>query len=87
MIDGIGKSGAGRVDLQRVGAQQSATGAVAKSAARSPAAGGTVADLVNAGPPVDGDKVSEIRQAIAEGRYAIDPERIAEAMIASDLGR
>jgi negative regulator of flagellin synthesis FlgM len=87
MIDGIGKSGAGRIDLQRVGAQQPAAGAPVKGGAPSPAAGGTVADLVNAGPPVDGGKVSEIRQAIAEGRYAIDPERIAEAMIASDLGR
>lgn len=91
MIDGIGKSGAGRIELARSPAGQGAAAAApAGSAAangRSAGLGGAVSDLVALGPPVDGDKVSALRQAIAEGRYRVDPEAIAERMIAADLGR
>ncbi len=31
---------------------------------------------------IDTQRVQEIRQALAEGRYDIDPERVAEKMIA-----
>lgn len=44
-----------------------------------------VALLVAAGAPIDADRVSSLRQAIAEGRYAIDPQAIADRMIAADL--
>jgi negative regulator of flagellin synthesis FlgM len=37
------------------------------------------------GPPVDSDKVAAIRSAIAEGRYPVNPARIAEAMLSLDL--
>jgi negative regulator of flagellin synthesis FlgM len=90
MIDGIGKGGAGRIDLTRAQAGQGAGAAAAGQATGARAegsAGGVVADLVAMGPPVDSDKVSAIRQAIAEGRYSVDPEAIAERMIASDLAR
>jgi negative regulator of flagellin synthesis FlgM len=89
MIDGIGKSGAGRIDLQRAGVGQGA--AAARPASEAPAGGrgqgvgGIVAELVSMGPPVDAEKVASLRQAIAEGRYTIDPEAIAERMIGSDL--
>ncbi|HEX8988939.1 MAG TPA: flagellar biosynthesis anti-sigma factor FlgM [Rhodocyclaceae bacterium] len=33
--------------------------------------------------PVDTQRVSEIRQAIAEGRYKINPERIADGLLNS----
>ena len=33
--------------------------------------------------PVDGQRVAEIRQAIAEGRFQINPERIADGLLAS----
>ena len=33
-------------------------------------------------PPIDRAKVESIRQAIAEGRYPVDPERIAAKMLA-----
>ena len=91
MIDGIGKSGAGRIGLQQAGAGQAAAAAAAPAQAssrdRSAAVGGVVSELVALGPPVDSDKVSAIRQAIAEGRYQLDPERIADRMIATDLNR
>ncbi|HEY0115043.1 MAG TPA: flagellar biosynthesis anti-sigma factor FlgM [Allosphingosinicella sp.] len=91
MIDGIGKSGAGRIEPQRAGAGQgaapSAPVGAAATGARSAAPGGVVAELVASGPPIDGDKVSAIRQAIAQGRYAVDPDAIADRMIAADLGR
>ncbi len=91
MIDGIGKGGAGRIELSRSASGQ---GAAAAAPAGSPGAsgrsaglGGLVSDLVALGPPVDGDKVAALRQAIAEGRYRVDPDAIAERMIAADLGR
>ena len=38
-----------------------------------------------AAPPVDTAKIESIRAAIAAGTYAVDPERIAEKMLALDL--
>lgn len=91
MIDGIGKSGTGRIDLQRAAAGQGPAGsAPVKGAAeggRSGGVGGVVAELVSMGPPVDGGKVLAIQEAIALGRYRVDPEAIADRMIAADLGR
>lgn len=87
MINGIGKSGPGRIDAQRLGLglAAAASGAVptASSGARS---GGAIADLLSEGAPVDGGKVAQIRAAIAEGRYVVDPDLIADRMIAADLG-
>lgn len=36
-------------------------------------------------PPVDNDRVAEIRKAIQDGRYPILPVEIADAMIAARL--
>ncbi|HQR05109.1 MAG: flagellar biosynthesis anti-sigma factor FlgM [Proteobacteria bacterium] len=41
------------------------------------------AQLGNAGGVIDADRVSEIRQAIAEGRFQINPERIADGLLTS----
>ena len=90
MIDGIGKSGAGRIELARSHAGQAAAAApvgASDGSGRSATLGSLVADLAALGPPVDGDKVSALRQAIAEGRCRADPEAIAERMIADDLRR
>lgn len=35
------------------------------------------------GPVVDAERVAEIKQAIAEGRFKIDPERIADGVLSS----
>ena len=77
---------AGRIEPQRASAGQgpaAASSAVSSPGGRAGGVGGVVADLVSLGAPVDSDKVSSLRQAIAEGRYAVDPDAIAERMIAA----
>ena len=89
MINGIGPTGAGRIDSVRPDAVQRGTSAakiapVANDAAES-ASLNPAAELASSGPPVDAQKVAAIRAAIAEGRYPIDPQAIAEKMIELDL--
>lgn len=47
--------------------------------------GSAVASLARLGPPVDLNRVSEIRAAIAQGVYTVDADRLAAAMLALDL--
>lgn len=42
---------------------------------------GRLQSKIDAAPDVNMEKVAEIRRAIAEGRFEINPERIAENMI------
>jgi negative regulator of flagellin synthesis FlgM len=42
---------------------------------------GRLQTKINSSPDVDLEKVAEIRRAIAEGRFEINPERIAENML------
>ena len=88
MIDGVGKNSAGPIDLGRA-ERGNAAAPVAGPAARSGEGRieSAVLDLVAGGPPVDTARVATIRSAIAEGRYPVDADRIAERMIALDLPR
>lgn len=45
---------------------------------------GRLQSKINSSPDVDLEKVAEIRRAIAEGRFEINPERIAENMLNQD---
>ncbi|CAA9539590.1 MAG: hypothetical protein AVDCRST_MAG23-1781 [uncultured Sphingosinicella sp.] len=89
MIDGVGKAGAGR--LGPVGGSAERAASVGKSAAvgtssRSVSGPANLAgEMAAAGAPVDADKVAAIRAAIAEGRYPVDPDKIARSMIELDL--
>jgi negative regulator of flagellin synthesis FlgM len=86
MIEGVGKSGPGRVDLSR--ADQGGPAAPVAGAAVRGRDGGVesaVFELVSGGAPVDNAKVAAIRTAIAEGRYPVDAEKIAQRMIALDF--
>lgn len=88
MIDGIGRSEQGRVSLDRASVERSASAAKATAPVRSiPAAIGTLAYemLAAVGPPVDVAKVAAIREAIAQGRYPVDPQKIAQSMVKLDL--
>lgn len=35
-------------------------------------------------PVVDSDRVTTLREAIASGRYQVDPQRIADSLLAQD---
>lgn len=84
MINGISDK-----PIRLLGAQTGQAAPVAKaddavakgvSGPASPAAA-----MASKGAPVDMDKIAAIRTAIAEGRYPVDPEKIAQRMIDLDL--
>ena len=88
MIDGVGKSGPNAIDLGRA-EKGNGPARIAGAGARgdgSPVES-AVLGLVADGAPVDAAKVAAIKGAIAEGRYPLDADRIAERMIALDLPR
>ena len=88
MIYGVGKAGAGRLELIRGGAEKaSSAGAVgaAQPERSASAPANPAAEMAAEGAPVDMGKVAAIRAAIAEGRYPVDPDKIAASMIALDL--
>jgi negative regulator of flagellin synthesis FlgM len=88
MIDGIGKAGAGRLGSLGGSIDRAApAGKSAPVAASQPVSGASTpaGEMAAAGAPVDADKVAAIRAAIAEGRYPVDPEKIARSMIELDL--
>ncbi len=88
MIEGVGKTGPGRIEVTRTAIDGSAPVAAAGSALsrdKDGAVASAVFDLVAGGPPVDSARVAAIRAAIAEGRYPVDAEKIAERMVALDL--
>ena len=71
-------------------AQLDQRGQQSRSAAPSDNAAGVkleVGAAIEAGkPPVDNERVAEIRDALREGRYPLIPARIADAMIAARIG-
>lgn len=89
MIDGLsGKGAPGRVELGRGAATRSAP--VTKAGGPIPQEGAgalasTVLALAAEGAPVNAAKVAEIRAAIAAGQYPVDPDKIADRMMALDL--
>jgi negative regulator of flagellin synthesis FlgM len=89
MVDGIAGGGRGRVDAARAAASQRVSVLPKPMASRpigSPSLTNTVRDMASDGPPVDSTRVAAIRTAIAEGRYPVDPQKIAQKMIELDLG-
>ena len=45
---------------------------------------GRLQDKIAAVPEVDSERVAAIRQAISEGRFEINPEKLAEAILRQD---
>ncbi|WP_294389963.1 flagellar biosynthesis anti-sigma factor FlgM [uncultured Sphingomonas sp.] len=88
MITAVGPTGISRV-IELRGDAVSRSEPVAKVATADTHAATTpkspAAELAAQGAPVDTGKVAAIRAAIADGTYAIDPQAIAERMIALDL--
>lgn len=92
MIDGVGKGGAGRIDLARQdkGAGPESIGGTPRShGPRTPEIGvkSEVLELVSGGAPVDKSKVEAVRAAIQAGTYSVDPNRIAQRMLDFDFPR
>lgn len=91
MVDGVGQSGVSRARLERLAYERATR--IAKtgdSPARDQAnaTSSLAADLAAAtSVPVDAAKVAAIRTAIAQGRYPVNPQKIAERMIALDMPR
>jgi negative regulator of flagellin synthesis FlgM len=88
MIDGVGKGGTGRIDLSRQ-EKGASVSPLRSDGARAPggAVKSAVLELVAAGPPVDIAKVEAVRVAIRDGRYPVDPARIARRMLDLDIPR
>ncbi len=92
MIDGVGKGGAGRIDLARQdkGAGAGSIGGTPRSHGPRTAEVGVrseLLELVSGGAPVDKSKVGAVRAAIQAGTYSVDPDRIARRMLDFDLPR
>ncbi len=90
MIDGVGRTDKGRVTLERASVERSAPALKVDSPhqARPVAADSLAYEMLAAvGPPVDVKKVAALRVAIAEGRYPVDPQKIAQSMVELDLPR
>lgn len=89
MIKGVGLGPSSRIEPVRTRAAEQGgaapTGVSAKPGAHE-SAGTALSQMLADGPPVDSDRVAELRARIAEGSYAVDPGAIAEKMIALDLG-
>lgn len=84
MIDSVGNSNLSNVqraaETARGAGPAARSGPVVIGSGRAPAAS-ILTELASPEAPVRADRVSELRTAIAEGRYAVDAGRIAKAMI------
>ncbi len=88
MIDGLGNNSANRIEPARTAVERSQAPARAGDSLereQGTVAASPAAEMAAAGPPIDAERIAAIRAAIAEGRYPVDPEKIAERMIALDL--
>ena len=87
MIKGVGPGPASRIDPVRTRAAEQG-GTTPAGVAPKPRASAETAlsQMLADGPPVDSDRVAELRAKIADGSYTVDPRAIADKMIALDLG-
>lgn len=59
--------------------------APAADAARPSASASPVARMAGEGAPIDSARITQIKQAIAEGSYPVDANKIAQKMLDLDL--
>tara|TARA_R110000787_G_scaffold74167_4_gene165046 strand:+ start:219 stop:497 length:279 start_codon:yes stop_codon:yes gene_type:complete len=91
MIKSIGQMGNALIDLAKLreGDKSKAADKIGQGSAVAAAASGNatpIARMAAQGAPVDMDRVAAIKEAIASGNYPVDAGKIAESMIALDLG-
>ena len=84
MIDYVGNGNLSNVqraaETARGAAPSARSGPAVVGSGRAPAAS-ILIELASPEAPVRADRVTELRAAIAEGRYVVSAERIAKAMI------
>ena len=81
-FNAVGRSGVRTEAPRRATAQAGLASVVEPQTAPSvPMLVNMARELAEAGPPVDHARIAQIRQAIAQGRYAADPVAIAGAML------
>ncbi len=87
MVDAIGNKasavGDRRVAPVDAARHVSAARGVADETPELRSAATAMAGTAAARPPVDTDRVTQLRDAIASGRYPIDPNKIAARMLAA----
>jgi anti-sigma28 factor (negative regulator of flagellin synthesis) len=84
MVIPISNSGAAKIDAQRISTAPIIL--VEDKRDRKVEGNGTpAARFARLGPPIDVNRVNEIRAAIAGGSYTVDADRLAAAMLALDL--
>jgi anti-sigma28 factor (negative regulator of flagellin synthesis) len=84
MVIPISNSGAAKIDAQRISTAPIIL--VEDKRDRKIEGNGTpAARFARLGPPIDVNRVNEIRAAIAGGSYTVDADRLAAAMLALDL--
>lgn len=84
MVNPISNLGSSPIDTARTTAPI-AVPVDAKPAAKAEREPTPAVRLTRLGPPIDMNRVGEIRSAIANGSYTVDADRLAAAMIALDL--
>lgn len=91
MIKSVGQAMSAAVEAAKLReTAQKRTSAPASPAASTTAAesvASPIARLAAEGAPVDLDKISRVKAAIASGNYPVDPEKIADSMVELDLPR
>lgn len=75
--------GTGQIDNVRPLHKPSAPETLNANAVGSPLAG-AIDHMVRQGMPIDMDRVTSIRNAIADGQYPVDPMKIADKMVDFD---
>lgn len=86
MVDSVGLGNAGPLDRAggpRVGSLRASD--VRRAPGTAQATPSAVAMLASRGVPLDMELVGAVRAAIADGRYAVDPDAIAARMMEIDL--
>ncbi len=78
---GAGRARAGGTATAAGNASSAATGGASTEATLSGLQG--VSSVLASSPVMDSGRVAEIKQAIAEGRFQVNPERIADGLLKS----
>lgn len=80
----IAAPGAGRTGQSTDGAAPISSGTDSVSVGQSQSLFTAISATVGKAPTVDQAKVAAMRQALSEGTYSVDPQRIAKQLLGAD---